>query len=112
MGYAHRGDRITITATATSLRALLETAGQTVSPASTQLGYGYSTLVLRAAAGNSGTVYFGKDDTITAAGVNATGFLTASDGVAFDLHQGNAFVDNFFLIGTADDLVYVDIHEM
>lgn len=112
MGYAHRGDRITITATATSLRSLLETAGQTVAPSPTQLGFGYATLVMRADPDNTGTVYFGKDATVTAAGVNATGFLEANDGVAFDLHQGNAFVDNFFLIGTADDLVYVDIHEM
>ena len=64
----------------------------------TQESYGAHHIVIRAAAGNSGTVYFGKD----ASGF-ATGFLLAGDSAPFF----NIAPSNIWVWGTTnDDIVW------
>lgn len=94
------GNRYTVPATATSLSTLLgETAvairGRTLA----------GSIALRAEVSNIATIYFGPS-TVTAAGVNAFGFIRASEFVSYELAQGQAPLTDLFIIGNGVDLVY------
>lgn len=67
----------------------------------------FSDFTLRASATNGGTVYFGKSNVTTSA--NQLGFLQAGDAWGGDLTQKFISSDDFFVVGTPGDVVFVTI---
>lgn len=122
MAQRHYGGPLTAPATAASLRTLLINAGFITAAAFPAPGPAYRTLLIRLASGSNGPVYFGRNNgvnpdgtattNLTNAGVGATGSVdTDLRGAGFDLHEGYAFADNFFIAGNGSDTIYVDLHE-
>lgn len=110
MAYAHLGGNSTVPTSAISITALLSLG--VGSPAK---GRGFHVLSLLVPATNAARVYIGKDNTLTNAGANATGFLGATGTNPFsytiDLSMGYGNTDNVFVAGNGADTIYVDIWE-
>lgn len=106
MAAAHFGGRAVAPAAATSLTSLFSLG--VGSPAK---GRGFHYLSIQAAVANAAIVYIGKDNTVTAAGVNAVGALSiaATPINTFIVQLQNAYgnTDNVFIIGNAADFIYV-----
>lgn len=122
MSQRHYGGPLTAPATAASLRTLLINAGFITAANFPLPGPAYRTLLIRLAAGSNGPVYFGRHNgvdvngqattNLTNAGVGATGSVDSDlRGAGWDLHDGQAFTDYFFVAGNGSDVIYVDIHE-
>lgn len=123
MSQRHYGGPLVAPATAASLRSLLITAGFITADDIPVPGPAYRTLLIRLAPGSNGPVYFGRHNgvnpfngaattNLTNAGVGATGALDDDlRGAGWDLHDGQAFTDYFFIAGNGSDTILVDIHE-
>lgn len=100
------GGRIVVTATATKLSELLVTVEPTVDDVISELK-GMNVLC-RAETTNAAVVYFGWNNTVTAAGVHATAFIAKGEAIQFSLNTWLS-LDSIWVIGSANDLVYVNV---
>ncbi len=66
--------------------------------------------IFKAKINNAAPIYFGKDATVTSAGANAIGYLTASatagEGMVIDF-LGSPYPETIYVVGTANDVLYV-----
>lgn len=112
------GGPLTITATATSLGALLTTAEPTIVNLVDDKGVNAAkgtSLLLRAATTNAAVVYFGFESnvtpgtsTVTAAGAHAIGYIGSGEAIEFHVNTWIALA-GIFAIGTANDIVYLAV---
>lgn len=65
----------------------------------------YKNVLVRAAAGNTGTVWFGKSNVTT--GTNQLGFLLPGDAFAIDTITAFLNTDDIYFVGTPGDTVYI-----
>jgi len=75
--------------------------------------YTYHTCAMRAAAGNSSTIYwgFGRADAAALSSSNAAGFLAKSDGFTIDCVNGLAALEAVQVIGNGSDTLLVSFWE-